>query len=144
MNKHQISIATGVVILLGILGWYAIPKQGEDIREAMPMEGTTAELSLTNRELFPAEILATQNQEITVHVLSDEDGEFHISGYERVFPLTKKGVSTFVFRAYKQGRFALEFHPVGSEMEHAHGEEDTDDDHQHEDISIGTLVVIPQ
>ncbi|PIQ76721.1 hypothetical protein COU78_04475 [Candidatus Peregrinibacteria bacterium CG10_big_fil_rev_8_21_14_0_10_49_24] len=143
MHKYQISVAAIAVILMGVLGWQAV-KSPNVVQEDVLLENVTAEISLNARTLFPEEILASQHQKVTVHILSDESGEFHIAGYERVFPLEKDTLSTFVFQAYRQGRFSLEFHPIGSETEHMHDHEENTANHAHEDIHIGTLVVVPR
>jgi hypothetical protein len=142
MNKHQISTVVGVVLLLGFAGWY------KSQSETVPTSDTTqqsitvsVELSLNGRTLSPEEVSVFQGQEVTVHVTSDEQGEFHIAGYEHLFLLTEGKATTFTFEALRQGRFSLEFHPRLSESD-SH-----DHDHEsgtQEDIPIGTLVVNPK
>lgn len=140
MNKHQISIAIGIVVLIGFAGWYKTQSETVPTSDATQQSSeVSVGVSLSGRALSPKEVSVFQGQEVTLHITSDEQGEFHIAGYEHVFPLTEGSTAIFTFNALRQGRFSLEFHPELSET----GSHDHESGTQ-EDIPIGTLVVNPR
>lgn len=109
----------------------------------------THTLSLTARKLVPEIITVTQGEEVTIKVMSDETGEFHISGYEIENDMTAGTELSFSFTADKAGRYNFELHPKTEEpsafrlipiAEASEGEESVGE----EDIVIGAFVVTPR
>jgi hypothetical protein len=76
-------------------------------------------------------VTVTEGDEVTIKVMSDESGEFHVSGYEIENEMSAGTELSFSFTADKAGRYNFELHPktVGEEGE---------------DIVIGAFVVNPR
>ena len=86
------------------------------------------DLTLSDRTLSEEIITVGEDDKIIVRVMSDEEGEFHIAGYEIEKKMSPGKVVELRFTANQAGRYSLEVHPEGSE----------------EDIEIGALLVNPR
>lgn len=155
-------IGVGVIVLLG--GWYflsapgAMPKQAAQVpvQQAQGPKEVTHNLSLQARKMTPDIVAVTEGDQVTVKVMSDESGEFHISGYEIENDMTAGTELSFSFTADKAGRYNFELHPKAPEGE-GHDEEpqaslwvpvaeasETEKGAEEEDIVIGAFVVNPR
>lgn len=155
MDNKYLLTGFGVLILI-IGGWFLVnngqsasvptantPKADEQPRAIMHT------LSLTARKLTPEIVTVTQGEQVTINVMSDETGEFHISGYEIENDMTAGTELSFSFTADKAGRYNFELHPKGEEpsafrlipiAEASEGEGSAGE----EDIVIGAFVVNPR
>ncbi len=79
-------------------------------------------LSIQERQLTidEGELVVKQDDRVSFVVETDEDGTFHLHGYDVEAGLTAGETATFRFDAYATGRFAITFHPgVGGGHSHA-------------------------
>lgn len=159
MNNQTILIGVGVLVLLGLGGWLWM---GSSQSSATPMENArqvveqpravTHALSLAARKLTPDIVTVTQGESVTIKVMSDETGEFHISGYEIENDMTAGVELSFSFTADKAGRYNFELHPKEDEpsalrwipVAEASETEEGAEGAAEEDIVIGAFVVNPR
>lgn len=97
------------------------------------------DLAIVERKLTPDIVTVTEGEELLVNVVTDEAGEFHVSGYEIEKDMEIGETAQVRFTAVLPGRYNLELHPGdddGADHDNEHSEE--------EDIVIGALVVNPR
>ncbi len=85
-------------------------------------ESLQFDLEIQERQLTidGVELVVKQDDQVTLNVKSDEDGNFHLHGYDAQAGLTAGETATFSFDAYATGRFTITFHPgVGGDHSHA-------------------------
>lgn len=147
--KLDKNIIIGVVLLLGLGGWYVISQRGQEATPVPNSESPTVqpsptptpegprvfEVSVKDRKLLPEIVTVFQGDEVLLRVTTDEEGEFHVAGYEIKKEMDLNGVTEVSFTADKPGRYNFELHPPAAEAEHEEGEED---------IVIGAFVVNPR
>lgn len=155
MNNQTILIGIGVLVLAGLGGWFWMgngqsPAQTQNTEQVVEQpRAVTHALSLTARKLTPDTVTVTQGEQVTIKVMSDEAGEFHISGYEIENDMTAGTELSFSFTADKAGRYNFELHPKEEEptafrwIQVAEASE-TEEGEEEEDIVIGAFVVNPR
>lgn len=135
-----------VIVLLG--GWYWSTSSQRNNGLTTPnviVETKTgiSSLTLTKRTLAPDIVTVTQGDQVTIKVMPDEAGDFHVSGYEIENEMTAGTELSFTFVADKAGRYNFELHPKvegaaeSREATSTHAEGD-------EDIVVGAFVVNPR
>lgn len=156
MNNQKILVGVGVLVLVVLGGWFWMSNNRSGMspttntQQVVDQPRTvTHMLSLAARKLTPDIVTVTQGDQVTIKVMSDEAGEFHISGYEIENDMTTGTELSFSFTADKAGRYNFELHPkeegpsafrfipVAEASETEEGEEK-------EDIVIGAFVVNPR
>lgn len=156
-NKTML-VGIGVLVLIGLGGWFmlnnqAAPAPVPNTPEAVTQpSAVTHTLSLTARKLTPEIVTVTQGEDVTIKVMSDETGEFHISGYEIENDMTVGTELSFTFTADKAGRYNFELHPKGAEPSafrlipeaYASEKEEVVAGEAEEDIVVGAFVVNPR
>ncbi len=150
--KNVLLIVVGIVVLIGVGVWYINANKGAENTSQDTSTPTTeaVTLSLANRTLTPNTATVTQGNTITIRVVSDEAGEFHISGYEIENDMEANTELSFSFVADKAGRYNFELHPKAAEGAEDHTEDSEDavagEDHAEaeEDIVVGAFVVNPR
>lgn len=147
-------IGVAVIVLLG--GWYFLMGPGAASQKAeMPVntvqqpKTVTQNLMLKTRKLTPDIVTVTQGDQVTIKVLSDESGEFHISGYEIENDMEAGKELSFSFTADKAGRYNFELHPKADEPQASlwipvAEASETEGGAAEEDIVIGAFVVNPR
>lgn len=147
--QKTLSIIIGIVIL-GLGGWFLFASSGIGTQTGNEMSSTdqtqgatkTFNVQLVNRVLSSDIVTVTEGDMVTIHVTTDETGEFHISGYEIENDMTDGEPLEFSFTADQAGRYNFELHPkaameINASEEPAEGEAG-------EDIVIGAFVVNPR
>jgi hypothetical protein len=72
-------------------------------------------LELERDALTPNDPQACRGQAVTLIVAANEDGVFHIHGYDDAVPATEVAAgadTTLEFEAVRAGQFPIEFHPL--------------------------------
>ena len=144
----------GVLVLVLVGGWYwmsssSAPTPAAPNTVVQVPQPQTHTLALAKRVLTPDIVTVTQGDQVTIKVMSDETGEFHISGYEIENDITKGTELSFSFTADKAGRYNFELHPKEEEPQAfrfipvAEASE-TEEGEAEEDIVIGAFVVNPR
>ena len=78
-------------------------------------------LAIEERQLEVAEgeLIVKQDDSVSFVVETDEDGAFHLHGYDLERELAAGETATLSFDAYATGRFTITFHPGGASHSHA-------------------------
>ena len=88
MNTKLLLTGCGVLVLVVVAGWYLTSSNTQapapNTANIVAEQPTAVKhnMSLAKRILTPNIVTVTQGDEVTIKVMSDEKGEFHISGYE--------------------------------------------------------------
>lgn len=163
MDSKLLLPGIGVVVILVLGGWYLLigpgavePVTKTPVQQVQGPKAVTHSLSLVTRKLTPNIVTVMQGDQVTIKVMSDETGEFHISGYEIENDMEAGKELSFSFTADKAGRYNFELHPKAPEGE-GHDEEpqaslwvplaeasETEEGAEEEDIVIGAFVVNPR
>ncbi|MGH2489100.1 MAG: hypothetical protein ACRDFR_05735 [Candidatus Limnocylindria bacterium] len=81
----------------------------------------TLEVTVTVGAMDPSALSVCRDQDVTLQVHSQMDGEFHLHGYDEQVPETElvaDETATIEFTADVAGQFIIEFHsPAGEEVE---------------------------
>jgi|SRR3989344_1282737 len=152
MNTKLLLTGCGFLILVALTGWYLTssntqaPAPTVNVVAGQPV-AVTHNMSLAKRILTPDITTVTQGDQVTIKVMSDEAGEFHVSGYEIENNMIVGTELSFSFTADKAGRYNFELHPKMEEVEEEHDSnatEETATNEAEEDIVIGAFVVNPR
>jgi len=158
MDSKSLLIGIGVLILVGGGGWYymgmaqSAPSPATNVQPTANTnqpKSVTHALSLAKRKLTPDMVTVTQGDQVTIKVMSDEAGEFHISGYEIENDMEAGKELSFSFTADKAGRYNFELHPKADEPQaslwrNVAEASETEEGAEEEDIVIGAFVVNPR
>ena len=104
-----LALATAITIAIAACGGGGEP---ETLQFSLAIE----ERQLTIAE---GELIVKQDDIVTLVVETDEDGAFHLHGYDAEAGLTAGEAATFSFDAYATGRFTITFHPGSGAHSHA-------------------------
>ena len=81
-------------------------------------ETVTLDVTVTADAMDPSALSVCRDQEVTVAIDSQTDGEFHLHGYDQEVELTDGGTATLTFTADVAGQFIIELHSsAGDETE---------------------------
>lgn len=107
----------------------------------------TFNLSIANRTVGDEhnKLRVTQDDQVTLRITTDEDGTFHIHGYDLKSIITTGQTSEIQFKANATGKFDFEMH-ADSEDQHDHNTADKGMSHESEsaDVILGFLEVLPK
>lgn len=86
---------------------------------------TSIELRVTDRRVtLPDDVLRiAEGERLELHLLSDEEGELHLHGYDIEIPLRAGETTGVVIDAKVAGRFPVTAHRFGPPQGAAHGHE---------------------
>lgn len=159
MNSQTTLLGIGALVLVGLGGWLWMnknqptPTPVANTQQVVDQpRAVTHTLSLAARKLTPDMVTVTQGEHVTIKVMSDETGEFHISGYEIENDMEKGKELSFSFTADKAGRYNFELHPKEEapsafrwiQVAEASETEEGAEGEAKEDIVIGAFVVNPR
>lgn len=144
-------VGIGILVVGGGIFFYTSSPNGSEPQiqqQVQQPKVQTFAAQVTKRKLSPAIVTVTQGDTVTMRVMSDESGEFHVSGYEIENDMEAGKQLEFSFTADKAGRYNFELHPKAAEGEE-HDEESsstetTNEGEAEEDIVIGAFVVNPR
>jgi hypothetical protein len=77
----------------------------------------TLNVTVTDNGMDPSDLQACRDQDVTIVIDSQTDGEFHLHGYDIGQPLTAGQEATVEFTADVAGQFIIERHGETDEAE---------------------------
>ena len=96
----------------------AEPAGGSAVVSESGSNGTAQEsvvgVNFSGSQLTPETIQVKQNENVTLNLVTDRPGSFHIHGYDLEQDATVGGVTEFRFVANATGRFRITFHGAAS------------------------------
>ncbi|MHB1086571.1 MAG: cupredoxin domain-containing protein [Minisyncoccota bacterium] len=149
MRNQKILTGLGVLVLAVAGVWYSQSVSSTSVPAPSDMsvkEPRTHVLSLVERVLDPNIVTVSQGDQVIIKVMSDENGEFHISGYEIENEVMIGEELSFSFVADKAGRYNFELHPKAEGVAVEYDTKTTKDASAavEEDIVVGAFVVNPR
>ena len=105
------------------------------------------EVSIDHGLMNPETIEVIHGDMVTLKILANEGGEFHLHTYDIEMDIEASSETDFFFVAEATGRFKITYHPQG-ESEHDEEEKEGEEEHDQQDetreIEVGFLEVQPR
>ena len=141
MNTKKLKL-TGLLLAVGLIAIIA----GAACSGGDPQE-LDIEVSIGHGVMNPETIEVIQGDMVTLKILANEGGEFHLHTYDIEMDIEAGSETDFFFVAEATGRFKITYHPQG-ESEHNEEEKEGEEEHDQQDetreIEVGFLEVQPR
>lgn len=141
MNTRKLKL-TGLLLAVGLIAIIA----GAACSGGDPQE-LDIEVSIDHGVMNPETIEVIQGDMVTLKILANEGGEFHLHTYDIEMDIEASSETDFFFVAEATGRFKITYHPQG-ESEHNEEEKEGEEEHDQQDeageIEVGFLEVQPR
>lgn len=141
MNTKKLKL-TGLLLAVGLIAIIA----GAACSGGDPQE-LDIEVSIDHGLMNPETIEVIQGDMVTLKILANEGGEFHLHTYDIEMDIEASSETDFFFVAEATGRFKITYHPQG-ESEHNEEEKEGEEEHDQQDetreIEVGFLEVQPR
>ena len=141
MNTKKLKL-TGLLLAVGLIAIIA----GAACSGGDPQE-LDIEVSIGHGVMNPETIEVIQGDMVTLKILANEGGEFHLHTYDIEMDIEASSETDFFFVAEATGRFKITYHPQG-ESEHNEEEKEGEEEHDQQDeageIEVGFLEVQPR
>ena len=141
MNTKKLKL-TGLLLAVGLIATIA----GAACSGGDPQE-LDIEVRIDHGVMNPETIEVIQGDMVTLKILADEGGEFHLHTYDIEMDIEASSETDFFFVAEATGRFKITYHPQG-ESEHNEEEKEREKEHDQQDetreIEVGFLEVQPR
>ena len=92
----------------------------------------------------PPTIKVNIGDQVKLRVVADQDAELHLHGYDIKEVLVAGMAQEMMFVANATGKFNLVLHPKGDVKHQSSKESHQGDNHDHEEVVIGTVQVYPR
>jgi hypothetical protein len=114
MNRYRIPIVVAVVVAFVAVGAVLIfanqTAGGRDVTFNVNVTGA--------KSMSPDTLTAHHNDEVTINITSDTDGEVHLHGYDIHFDTKAGQVVSQTFKAVNTGDFEIEWESTGTHLGH--------------------------
>lgn len=141
MNTKKLKL-TGLLLAVGLIAIIA----GAACSGGDPQE-LDIEVSIDHGVMNPETIEVIHGDMVTLKILANEGGEFHLHTYDIEMDIEAGSETDFFFVAEATGRFKITYHPQG-ESEHNEEEKEGEEEHDQQDetreIEVGFLEVQPR
>ena len=141
MNTKKLKL-TGLLLAVGLIAIIA----GAACSGGDPQE-LDIEVSIDHGLMNPETIEVIHGDMVTLKILANEGGEFHLHTYDIEMDIEASSETDFYFVAEATGRFKITYHPQG-ESEHNEEEKEGEEEHDQQDetreIEVGFLEVQPR
>lgn len=115
MNTKKLKL-TGLLLAVGLIAIIAgVGCSGGDPQEL------DIEVRIDHGVMNPETIEVIQGDMVTLKILADEGGEFHLHTYDIEMDIEASSETDFFFVAEATGRFKITYHPAGEHDEGGHG-----------------------
>jgi len=111
MSRNRIAVVIGVLAVFVIVGGilvYAKRGGGQDVTINVTVTG--------GKTMTPSDLTARQNDNLTLNVTSDTDGEVHLHGYDIIFAAKAGQTVSKTFKADKSGNYPIEWESTSTEL----------------------------
>ena len=141
MNTKKLKL-TGLLLAVSLIAIIA----GAACSGGDPQE-LDIEVSIDHGLMNPETIEVIHGDMVTLKILANEGGEFHLHTYDIEMDIEASSETDFFFVAEATGRFKITYHPQG-ESEHNEEEKEGEEEHDQQDeageIEVGFLEVQPR
>jgi hypothetical protein len=112
MRRYRQPIIAGLFLLTFVVGGYIWTT-----RPSAPVTSKRIDVTVTGgKSMSPSTWMAHHDDQVTVNITSDTDGEVHLHGYDIAFNLTKNILWTKSFTADKTGDFPIEWEATSTPL----------------------------
>ena len=111
MSRNRSAVVIGALVVFVIVGGiliYASRSGGKPVTLNVIVTG--------GKTMIPSDLSAHQNDNVTVNVTSDTDGEVHLHGYDIIFNAKKGQTVSKTFKADKSGSYPIEWESTSTEL----------------------------
>jgi nitrous oxide reductase len=111
MSRNRMAVVIGVVVVFVILGGiliYARSSGGQNVTFDVTVTG--------GKTMSQRDLSVHQNDNVTINIKSDTDGEVHLHGYDISFDTKKGQTVSKTFKADKSGHFPIEWESTRLEL----------------------------
>lgn len=114
MNRYRIPIVVAVVVIFIVVGGVLI-----FANQNGGGKNVTFDVTVTGaKTMAPDTLTAHHNDNITINITSDTDGEVHLHGYDIHFDNKAGTVTTHTFKAVNTGDFEIEWESTSTHLGH--------------------------
>lgn len=114
MNRYRVPVVVAVVVVFiaigGILIFANQNAGGKNVTFNVTVTGA--------KSMSPDKLTAHRNDNITINVSSDTDGEVHLHGYDIHFDTKAGQVVSHTFKAMDTGDFEIEWESTSTHLGH--------------------------
>lgn len=114
MNRYRVPIVIAVVVIViavgGVLIFANQATGGKDVTINVTVTGGS--------KMSPSTLSAHHNDNVTINVTSDTDGEVHLHGYDIHFETKAGQVVSHTFNATNTGDFPIEWEVTSTSLGH--------------------------
>ena len=113
MSRFRIAVVAGVLVVFIGSGAYLIfgnQSSGKNVTINVTVTGA--------KTMSPSELSAHQNDNVTINITSDTDGEVHLHGYDIQFGTKAGQTVSHTFKADKAARFDIEWESTSTPLGH--------------------------
>ena len=112
MTRNRLVIVAVVLVAFFAIAGYAIysnqHRGGQNVSVTVTVTGA--------KSMSPSQLTAHQDDNVTIYVSSDTNGEVHLHGYDVHFSCTAGQVTSHTFKADKTGSFDIEWETTGAPL----------------------------
>lgn len=137
MNIKKLKL-TGLLLAVGLIAMIAAAACGGGDPEELDLE-----VRIVDGVMSPETIEVKQGDMVTLKILANEGGEFHLHTYDIEMDIEPSAETDFFFVADATGRFKITYHPQ-EEGGHEEEEGEHDEEDEEEEIEVGFLEVQPR
>jgi plastocyanin len=134
MNIKKLKL-TGLLLAVGLIAMIAAAACGGGDPEELDIV-----VSIDHGVMSPETIEVKQGDMVTLKIMADEGGEFHLHTYDIEMDIEAGSETDFFFVAEATGRFKITYHP----QEEGAGEGEHDEEDEEGEIEAGFLEVQPR
>jgi hypothetical protein len=114
MTRYRVPIVVAAVAIFVAVGGVLI-----FANQNAGGKNVTLNVTVTGaKSMSPSDLLAHHNDNVTINVTSDTDGEVHLHGYDIHFDTKAGQVVTQTFKADKTGDFEIEWESTSAHLGH--------------------------
>ena len=114
MSRSRVAILGAVLVVFAIVGGVLIfanqAAGGKDVSISVTVTGA--------KSMAPSDLSAHHNDNITINITSDTDGELHLHGYDIHFETKAGQVVSKTFKAVNTGDFEIEWGATSTHLGH--------------------------
>jgi hypothetical protein len=111
VSRNRIAVVAAVLAVFVIFGGiliYAKRGGGQDVPISVTVTG--------GKTMNPTDLSVHQNDNVTINITSDTDGEVHLHGYDLIFNAKKGQTVSKTFKADKSGSYPIEWESTNTEL----------------------------
>jgi hypothetical protein len=114
MSRSRVAILVVVLVVFAIVGGVLIfanqAAGGKDVSISVTVTGA--------KSMAPSDLSAHHNDNVTINITSDTDGEVHLHGYDIHFETKAGQVVSKTFKAINTGDFEIEWESTSTHLGH--------------------------